>query len=168
MNGGKRDNFKVGKYSVDLDLTEVITSVIDAQGKQKEIHDIHWLLIEYSKQGVNLSKVLSIAFPELAKQIPRFFQKRTEDHRRALRVRQLISFKSSGAIEEEAVKRAWEDTRSLIGEVSLMKDESMKGLVDDHREILRRLCDAMIKLVMEKDVSGIDLNVDAVKRFLEG
>jgi len=167
----KRDasgTFTVGKYSVDLDMTEVLNNVLDSLGKQKEKFIIHWLLLRLSGHQVELAKVLGQAFPELGKQMPEFFQKRVEDHRQSLRIGKLLSFRSASSIEEESVKMAWKDTRRMIKEVSMAQNGSIKALVDEHREILKRLCDAIIDLVMEEPSAQINLNIEGLRKFLQG
>jgi hypothetical protein len=167
MNGGKPNDFRAGRYAVDLDINDLAQSVIDALGSQKEIYILHWLLLRLSGHQIELFKVLAQAFPELGKQIPRYFQKRTEDYRSALRMRKVFGFKSASAIEEEAVKRAWDDTRAMIREIYMMHDPSVKALVDDHREILKRLCAALIELVMENRDAYVDIDFNAFQKFLK-
>ena len=166
MNGGKPNDFRAERFGMDLDFTEIFQFIIDALGCQKEIYILHWLLLRLSGHQIELFKVFSQAFPELGKQIPRYFQKRTEDYRSALRMRKVFGFKSASAIEEEAVKRAWDDTRVMIREISLMHDPSVKALVDDHREILKRLCAALIELVMENRDVYVDIDFNAFQKFL--
>lgn len=168
MNSGKQDSFKTSKYDVDLDLTEVLNNVLDARGRQKEVYTLHWLLLRLSGHQIELTKVLSQAFPELGKQMSRLFIKRIEDNRQALRWRKLIGFKSAGSIEDEAVRRAWEDTRAMLREVSMLQDDSIKGLIDDHRAILRRLCNSLVEIVQENQKGNIDIDFKGLGKFLEG
>jgi hypothetical protein len=168
MKSNQSSGYRVGKYSVELDLTEVVSDLVDSLGKQKEKYLIHWLLLRLSGHQVELTKVLARAFPELAKQIPRFYQKRVEDYRHSMLVSKLFGFRSLRSIEEEAVKRAWEDTRAMVRELSLARDESIKGLVEDHRDILKRLCLAMVELVMQEQDARLNLNLEGLRKFLEG
>jgi len=168
MRGRPDDNYRVGKYSVELDLTEVLGNVLDSLGKQPEKHLLDRAIATLSKHQIEFTKVLGQVFPELAKQLPKFFQKRVEDHRHAMRVRKLFGFRSLSSIEEEAVRRAWEDTRAMVREVSMLHDESVRALVDDHREILRRLCGAMVELIMQEQNAGVNLDFDKLGKFLGG
>jgi hypothetical protein len=168
MKSNSNAGYRVGKYTVDLDLTGVVSDLLESLGKQKEKYLVHWLLLRLSGHQVELTKVLSGAFPELAKQIPRFYQKRVEDYRHSMRVSKLFGFRSLRSIEDEAVRRAWEDTRAMVKELSLARDESVKGLIEDHRDILRRLCRAMVELVMQEQKTGLNLDLERLQRFLEG
>jgi len=168
MSGGLEDDYKVGKYNVDLDLTEVFENLADAQGKQREKYLLHILLSRFSGHEVEYTRVLSEAFPEMVKVMPKFFQKRVEDHRDSMRISKVFSFRSASSIEEEATRRAWEDTRAMMKEMLVVNNESIKGLVDTHRDVLKNLSDAIISLVMQKEGTEINLDVEAIKKFLKG
>lgn len=168
MKPNPGNGVRIGNYRVELDLTEVVSDLVDSLGKQKEKYLVHWLLLRLSGHQVELTKVLAGAFPELAKQIPRFYQKRVEDYRHSMRVSKLFGFRSLRSIEDEAVKRAWEDTRAMVKELSLVRDESIKGLVEDHRDILRRLCRAMVELVMQEQDTRLNLDLEGLRNFLQG
>ena len=166
MKTGPGDSYRAWKYDIQLDLTEVISDVLDAVGKQKEKYLVHWLLLRLSGHEVELAKVLAGAFPKLAEQLPQFYQKRVEDYRQSMRVSKLFGFRSLRSIEEEAVSRAWKDTKAKIKELSLARDESVKGMVNDHRDILRRLCEAMVELVMQDQNAQPNIDFEALRKFL--
>jgi hypothetical protein len=146
----------------------VLDHLIRAAGREDEQYILHWLLLRLSGHQVELTRILSAAFPELARRVPSFFQHRVKDYRRAMRMRKLLGFKSARSIEEEAVRRAWEDTRAMMAEVSVLRDDTLKRLVNDHRAILRRLAAALLKLVLEQPGARIELDREAFRKFLEG
>ena len=157
----------MGRYGVDLDLTEVIGDIIDCTSKQREKYLVHWCLLKFSGHEVELMKVLSQVFPELTKQLLRFYEKRVEDYRDSMRINKLFGFRTQSSIENEAVRRAWEDTKAMLQEVSMAKDEGVKGLIEEHKEILKRLCDTMVELVMKENPTP-NLDLDGIRKFLEG
>jgi hypothetical protein len=168
MESGREDDYRMSRYFVDLDLTEVLIDTLGLLGKKDEKRILEWLIYKLSGHQVELIRILSQAFPELAKQMPKFFQKRVEDYRNANRFQKLLGFKSMRAIEEKAVRMAWEDTRAMMRQISMMNDDSVRALVDDHRRILGRICAAMVELVKEERADGININLDALRKFLEG
>ncbi|RKY12744.1 MAG: hypothetical protein DRP65_00040 [Planctomycetota bacterium] len=159
--------FRVGEYNVELDLTELVTNLLAALGKDTDKHLVHWLLLRFSEHQVELARILAGAFPELVKQMPKLFQKRVEDHRQSLRLGKLLSFRSASSIEEESVRRAWEETRMMVKELSLARDENLTGLVQDHRDILRRLLQTMVELVMREQDARLNLDFETLRKFLE-
>jgi hypothetical protein len=169
MNGGRADddNMNIGSYNVQLDLTELLHDMLAMVGKHREKTILEVLLLKLSGHQVELSKVLAGAFPGLEKEMLTFYEKRAEAIRQSLRLGKLISFRSSKWIEEECARRAWEETRAMMKEVSALKSEGLMGIVDDHREVLRRLCRAMVDLVTAENPQ-VNLDWDALRRFLEG
>ena len=165
---GERSGFKVGRYSVELDLTEVLCGILEFKGKHKEKYLLHWLLLKLSGHEVQMLNTLSQSFPELGKRMIPFFQKRVEDYRKASRLSKVISFRSAKSIEDEAVKRAWQDAETMLRGVSMLENESVRDLIDDHRRMLKRLCSTLIRLVMEKGGGQVDLDLNALGKFLGG
>jgi len=168
MNGKRDDAYRVEKHTVDLDLTEVLGDLIDDAGKQKEKYTTHMGVLRTSGQQIELTKALAITFSELAKIMPKFYQKRIEDHRSSFRLKTIFSFLSASSIEKEATKRAREDVRALMDEVSMLNNETMRSLVEEHTQVLKRLCDVLIDLMKEERKGNININVDALKKFIEG
>ena len=168
MNGKRDDAYRVEKHTVDLDLTEVIGDLIDDAGRQKEKYMAHIAVLRSSGQQIDLTKALAETFSELAKIMPKFYQKRIEDHRCSLRLKKVFSFLFASSIEEEATKRAREDTKALMDEVSMLNNETMRSLVEEHTQVLRRLSDLFTALMQEERKGSININVDALKKFIEG
>lgn len=168
MKDNQSGGYKVGKYTIECDLTELMSDLLGIQSKQKEKYILHLLLLRLSRHLIELAKVLSQGSPELARQIPRFFQGRVEDYRAALRVGKLVGFLYMAQIEAEATRRAWEDTETMIRKLSLLEDASLKGLVSDYRKILRRLSQAIVDLVLEQEDARLNLDLEGVRKFLEG
>jgi hypothetical protein len=167
MNPGQDGNIRVGDYEVRLDLGELLCTLLETNSKHPEKDCLWRLLDRLSIHQVELVRVLSRAFPELAKKFPKLFQKRIEDYRRAFRVQKLFSFRSMRSIEEEAARMAWNDTQKMLREVSMLQDPGIRGLLDDHRAVLRRICEALVTLVKEQSPE-IHLDLVALKKFLEG
>jgi len=164
----EKQDFVVKKYTQDLDLTEILSNLLRALGKQDEKYLLHTASLKLSEHQIELTKVLSQVFPELAKRMPSFFQKRVEDYRRSIRISKLISFQSASSVEDDAVRRAWDDTRAMIREISMLQDESVKGLVEDHREILKNICNTLVELIKENPNTRIEINRDEIEKLLKG
>lgn len=168
MRGNAKDGYKVGKYNVELDITEALLAQIDAEGKQKEKYTTHMSLLRSSGHQIELTKAIAGIHGELAKVIPKFYQKRIEDHRKSLRLEKVLSFLSASSIEKEATKRAKEDTRTLMKEISLLNNKSIRTMVEEHTRVLKRLCDLLVSLMEEKSQGNVKIDIDALRKFLEG
>lgn len=168
MRGKEKGDVKIGKYNVDLDITEALLAQIDADGKQKEKYTTHMSLLRSSGHQIELVKAMAGIHGELAKVIPKFYQKRVEDHRKSLRLEKVLSFLSASSIEKEATKRAREDTRILMEEISLLNNASMRTLVEEHTGVLKRLCDLLVSLMEEEGRESVRIDIDALRKFLEG
>ena len=160
-------DYFVKQYSVDFDLTGFLNYVIRIMSRQDEKQLLHSLILVLSEHMVEMVRILSGAHAEMSRRMPAFFQKRVAAHRRALRWKRLISFGFSGSVEEEAARRAWEDTRGMIGELSVFRDESVTALMGSHRDILMRLCTAILSLVLERPGIGIRFDGESFRNFLE-
>jgi hypothetical protein len=161
------DGMNVGSYDVQLDLTQVLCDMLAMAGKHREKTMLEVLLFKLSGHQVEMMKVLAGAFPGLDKELMEFYQKRTEAIRQSLRLGKLLSFRSSRWIEEECARRAWKETRAMLKEVSAMKKEGLMGIVDDHRDVLRRLCRAMVEIVTSENPE-VNIDWQALRKFLEG
>ena len=168
MRDNDKGNVKIGNYHVDLDITEALLAQIDADGKQKEKYTTHMSLLRSSGHQIELVKAMAGIHGELAKVIPKFYQKRVEDHRKSLRLEKVLSFLSASSIEKEATKRAREDTRILMEEISLLNNASMRTLVEEHTAVLKRLCDLLVSLMEEEGQGSVRIDIDALRKFLEG
>ena len=167
MNGRQKD-YNMSRLFVDLDLTPVLIYMLDLLGKREEKLALERSLKQLSGHQVEFARILSQAFQEVAKQMPKLFQKRIEEHRASLRVGKVFSFRSSSSIEKEAVRQALEDSMAMMKEISMMNNESVRSLVEEHTEILRRINATMEELVKEERLDRINIDFDAIRKLLEG
>lgn len=160
-------NFITRHYKYECDLTEVLIQLIRQSGKMDEKELLHWLIMRLSSHQLKMTEVLSRAFSGMEKRISGFFQKRVESYRESMRIGKLFSFRSWSSIEREATEKAWQDTARMIDEISSLHDRSVKGLVNDHRTMLRMISRALIDIVREKADLRIDISRDDIERFLQ-
>lgn len=158
--------FVTRKYTLELDLTEVLVSLLRNLGKKDEKDLLHWVILGMSRHQKEIVDKLTRIFPEVWKRIMIFHQKRVEDHRKSMRAGKVFSFRSWSSVEDEAVRKAWIDTREMIREMSLLRDESFRGLINDHREILRRLSGALVDLVLEDPGALPEIDPGALEKLL--
>jgi len=152
----------VKRYTQDLDTTEALRNLLRSLGKKEEKHILHELAFALSRHQIGLIKVLSQ--PELVKSITSFFQEAKRDYRKSLMASKLLSFRSMRSIEEEASRMAWADTKGMINELCLSREES----VNEHMEILKKVCATLMELVKESPNAKVEIDRDAIEKLLKG
>ena len=159
-------DFKMGKYNVDFDVTEFLSKVMDVQGRQQEKDALYKLLVTLSKHEVELMRILTERHGEHTKQMLEFCERRLEGYRDADRIRRLVRFWARRKLEQEAVRRAMQDTRELNEELSFIHNENIRGLLSGRREAVRQLSGVMMDLMVTENPT--QFNLEAVRRFLGG
>ncbi len=162
------DDMNVWNVDVQADLGRILGSLLHSGDKLKDKEFLRGLFLVVSEHLVEFGKIFGATTPEVAKQMPDFFEKRVEEYRRSMRIRQIIGFRSSASIEQEATQLAWNDTVMMMGQVCAIQDASLRGMVDDHREALRILLQTLVRLVESDAPSTEDVRRIIRKQLGDG
>jgi hypothetical protein len=151
-----------------LDLGSVLNNLLDTLSMKYEKNQLKESLVSLSGHETELTKAFAQAYPDLARRVLTFFQHRVDDHRRSLRISKLLSFKSSESIERESVMMALDEVRVLVSEISILKEDTVRRLVDNHGKVLRQLTDTLVGLMHGQGQPNAEQYREGIRNILRG
>lgn len=162
-----RKTLNVNQYA---DMAEIIRDLLRASGQDGDKFLLSNLLSRLSRHEVEILRVLTEFLERIVGEFYPFWQERVRSYREAYRLKKLFSFTSSVEIEEEVSRRAWQDTKRMINELSFLETHAVEGILSTRQRVVESLCLELIRLI---DSGGIrrDMDLNAlrgIRGMLEG